>query len=140
MHATATWRQGYEVLLEDDHGHHLTVDLSPEEGGRSAGPSGAELLLLSLAGSLAISFVQTAHRRGLAFEGVSLTLESDKPSRSTTIERVHGVLRIRTRASASDAEAVLRTALRACPVASLFEKALVPLDVVCVVLVPHVRG
>jgi uncharacterized OsmC-like protein len=140
MHASATWRQGCEVVVEDDHGHHLSLDLPADEGGRSSGPSAVELPLLALAGSLATAFAQTARRRGLPLEGVTLALEAERRLRAPAIDRIHGVLRARTRAPTPEVEAVFASALKSCPVGDLFERAGVPIDVACVVLVPHVHA
>jgi uncharacterized OsmC-like protein len=140
MHANATWRQGSEVLVEDDHGHHLTLDLPPAEGGRSSGPSAFELPLLALAGSLTTAFAQVARRRGLSFEGLSLALEAERRLRASEIDRIHGVLRVRTRSPVPEVEAAFGSAVESCPVRALFDRAQVPIEVSCVVLSPNPRA
>jgi len=60
MQALATWRRGHEILLEDGRAHSVVVDLPPEEGGASAGPTPLELTLLALAGSVTSNFVAGA--------------------------------------------------------------------------------
>ena len=132
MQALATWRRGHEILLEDGRAHSVVVDLPPEEGGASAGPTPLELTLLALAGSVTSNFVAGAHKHRLDFSSVSLAVEGSPPSASGAPGGVHGTLRVRTRAAKTDVEAVLRSALEACPVARIFRAAELPvtLDVV----------
>ncbi len=134
MQALATWRRGHEILLEDGRAHSLVVDLPPEEGGASAGPTPLELTLLALAGSVTSNFVAVAHKRHLDFSSVSLAVEGSPPSVLGAPGGVHGTLRVRTRAATSDVEGALRSAVEACPVARIFRAADLPvnLDVVVV--------
>lgn len=133
MQAVATWRKGHEVLLEDGRAHSVVVDLSPEEGGTSAGTTPLELSLLSLAGSIASTFVALARKRRLDFSGLTLVLEGDTPSPAVEIGGVHGTLRLRGRADRSDVDATLRTSIELCPVGRIFRAAHVPVNVVAVV-------
>lgn len=134
MQALATWRRGHEILLEDGRAHSLVVDLPPEEGGASAGPTPLELTLLALAGSVTSNFVAVARKRHLEFSSVSLAVEGSPPPASGTPGGVHGTLRVRTRSATPDVEAALRSALEVCPVARIFRDAELPvtLDVVVV--------
>lgn len=133
MQAVATWRKGHEILLEDGRTHSVVVDLSPEEGGTSAGTTPLELSLLALAGSLASTFVALARKRHLEFSGLTLVLESDAPSPSAAMGGVHGTLRLRSRADRSDVDTTLRAAAELCPVGRLFRDAHVPVNVIAVV-------
>jgi len=140
MQAIGRWTGGYESVLEDAHAHHVTVDLPIDEGGKSAGPSALELAVLSLAGCINTIFVLVARRRRLAFQGLTVALEAERPEGAATITRVHGTLRIRTRATPADVETVLRLTLRTCPVGVLFEKAGIPVEVTAMVLPPTVAS
>jgi uncharacterized OsmC-like protein len=133
MQAVATWRKGHEILLEDGRTHSVVVDLSPDEGGTSAGTTPLELSLLALAGSLASTFVALARKRRLDFSGLTLVLESDASSPSAVMGGVHGTLRLRSRADRSDVDATLRTAAELCPVGRIFRDANVPVNVIAVV-------
>ena len=133
MQAVATWRKGHEILLEDGRAHTVVVDLPPEGGGTSAGTSPLELSVLSLAGSLATTFVALARKRRLDFSGVTLVLEGDVSSSETGLHGIHGTLRVRSRADRSEVDALLRSALEACPVGRIFRDARIPMNVVVAV-------
>jgi len=134
MQAVATWRKGHEILLEDGRAHSVVVDLPPEAGGTSAGTTPVELSVLSLAGSLASTFVILARKRRLDFSGVTLVLEGDVGSTPVTgFEGIHGTLRVRSRADRTEVDATLRSALDVCPVVRIFREARVPVNVVATV-------
>jgi uncharacterized OsmC-like protein len=133
MQAVATWRKGHELLLEDGRAHSVVVDLPPEGGGTSAGTTPLELSVLSLAGSLTLSFVALARKRRLDFSGVTLALEGEVPSPETGLRAIHGTLRVRSRAARGDVDALLRSALEQCPVGRIFRQAQIPVNVVAVV-------
>ncbi|MGP8158463.1 MAG: OsmC family protein [Thermoplasmata archaeon] len=135
MQAVATWRKGHEILLKDGRTHSVLVDLSPDEGGTSAGTTPLELSLLALAGSLASTFVTLARKRHLDFSGLTVVLEGDAPSPTAVIGGVHGSLRLRSRADRNDVEATLRASLDLCPVGRIFREARVPVNVIAVVAV-----
>ena len=134
MQAIATWKGRHEFLLEDGHAHSLTVDLPLGEGGRSAGPLAVELSLLSLAGSIASTFASVAERHRVVVYSLTVALEADPLSGTTTFPPIRGTLRVRTRAGLAEVTGALRLALQSSPVVSLFERAGVPLQVVPVVL------
>ena len=133
MQAVATWRKGHEILLEDGRAHTVVVDLPPEGGGTSAGTSPLELSVLSLAGSLASTFVALARKRRLDFSGVTLVLEGDMSPPESGLRGIHGTLRVRSRADRSEVDALLRSALEMCPVGRIFQDARIPMNVVVVV-------
>ncbi len=134
MQAVGTWKRGYETLLEDDHAHTVMVDLPIDEGGRSAGPAPLDLTLLSLAGSITTTFAVLAEKRRLPFYGLSVALEADRPHRAPTLSRVRGTVRVRTKTELAEVATVLRSALKACPVAAIFEQAHIPVEVVPIVM------
>ncbi|MGP8078462.1 MAG: OsmC family protein [Thermoplasmata archaeon] len=140
MQAIGTWKHDYETVLEDAHAHRVIVDLPIDEGGRSAGPSALELCVLSLAGCITTIFALVARRRRLAIQGMTVALEAERPRGAPTITRVHGTLRVRTRADPSEVETALRLTLKTCPVGVLFEKAQIPVEVTAIVQSPSVPG
>jgi len=133
MQAVATWRRGHEILLEDGRAHSVVVDLPVEDGGTSAGTTPLELSLLSLAGSLASTFVTLARKRRLDFSGLSLALEEGEPASGAGVGAVRGTLRLRSRASRADVEALLQAALELSAVGRLFREAHVPVNVLAAV-------
>ncbi len=134
MQAMGTWKSGYETLLEDDHAHAVTVDLPVGEGGRSAGPTALELAVLSLAGCITTIFALVAKKRRLEFQGLGIALEAERPHGSPTITKVHGTLRVRTKADPAAVATVLEQTLRTCPVGVLFEKAGIPVEITPVIM------
>jgi uncharacterized OsmC-like protein len=134
MQAVATWRKGHGVLLEDGRAHSVVVDLPPEGGGTSAGTSPLELSVLSLAGSLALTFVAVARKRRLEFSGLTLVLEGEVSSSEAALRGIHGTLRVRSRADRTEADAALRSALELSPVGRIFRDAKIPMDVTLVVV------
>jgi putative redox protein len=136
MQALGTWKGGYETQLTDDHAHSVMVDLPIDEGGKSAGPSALDLALLSLAGCISTIFTLVAHKRRLEFQGLSIALEGERPAGAPTITRVHGTLRLRTKAPLADVETALRLTVRTCPVGVIFERAGIPVEVRAIVGVP----
>ncbi len=129
MQALGTWKGGFETQLEDDRAHAVTVDLPIDEGGRSVGPTALDLSLLSLAGCISTTFALVARKRRLEFQGMSVALEAERPEGAATFSRVHGTLRLRTRANLADAETVLRLAVKICPVGVIFHRAGIPVEV-----------
>lgn len=144
MQATATWRKGHELLLEDGRAHSVVVDLPPEEGGASAGTTPLELSVLALAGSLASTFVTVAKKRHLIFSSLSLVLEGDPPASPGDRRGFHGTLRLRSRADRADVEGAFETAVQISPLARMFREARIPVNVVVVIAAgarnPEVRS
>lgn len=133
MQAVATWRKGHEILLEDGRAHAVVVDLPVEDGGMSAGTTPLELSLLSLAGSLTSTFITIARKRRLDFSGLTLVLEEGGAVPGRDLGTVRGTLRVRSRASRGQVEAVLQSSLELCPVGRLFREAQVPVNVLAAV-------
>lgn len=129
MQAIATWRKGHAILLEDGRAHSVLVDQPPDEGGTSAGTTPRELALLSLAGSLATTFVSLARKRHLDFSGLTLVLEGEVVTPSVDPNGIHGTLRLRSHADRTTVEAVLREAVDTCPVSRVFRAAQIPVSV-----------
>jgi len=139
MQAVATWRRGHEILLQDGRAHQVVVDLPPEGGGSSAGTTPLELSLLSLAGSLASTFVTLARKHRQDFSGLTLALEGDPFPVDISPREIRGTLRVRSRVDRIAIEATFRTALESCPVARVFRDAHIAINVM-VVVAPAVRS
>jgi len=133
MQAVATWRKGHEILLEDGRAHAVVVDMAPDEGGTSAGTTPLELSVLSLAGSIASTFVALARKRRLDFSGLTLVLEGEVSANPADVGSIHGTLRVRSRSDRGEVDATLQAALASCPVGRIFRDAHVSVSVVAVV-------
>jgi putative redox protein len=133
MQALGTWAGGFRTVLEDGRTHTVTVDLPRDEGGESSGPSALELAVLSLAGCITTIFALVARRRRLAFSGMSIALEAERPEGAPTIARVRGTFRLRTDATVEEVGTTLRLTLRTCPVGVIFHQAGIPVEVVPVI-------
>jgi putative redox protein len=134
MQAIGTWKNGFETLLEDAHAHSVVVDLPVDEGGRSVGPSALELCALALAGCITTIFAQVARKRRLVFQGMTVALEAERPPGASTITRVRGTLRVRTRAQPTEVETALRLTMKTCPVGVIFERAQIPVEITPIVM------
>jgi putative redox protein len=140
VQAIGVWKGGYETVLEDGRTHSVVVDLPRDEGGGSAGTTALELLVLSAAGCITTIFALVARRRRLEFQGMNVALQAERPKGAPTITRVHGTLRVRTKADLADVETALQQTLRTCPVGVLLAQAGVPVEVVAIVEPPVVPG
>jgi len=134
MQASGVWKRGYETQLEDGRGHTVTVDQPVEDGGNDRGTSAHELLLLSLTGCISTIFHIIAEKRGLEFEGLTVSLKAEKTRGGPTIQRVHGTVEVRTNAPPDEVATVLRLTVKTCPVGSLFDRAHIPVEVVAKVV------
>jgi uncharacterized OsmC-like protein len=140
MQALGTWKGGYETVLEDGRTHSVVVDLPRDEGGQSAGTSALELMVLSTAGCITTIFALVAKRRRLEFQGMSIALQAERPKGAPTITRIHGTLRVRTKADPAEVETALAITLKTCPVGVLLARANVPVEVGAIVEPPVLPG
>ena len=122
MQAFGTWKGGGQVALDDGRTHSVLTDLPRDEGGTSAGTTGLELVVLALAGDITSTFAQVARRR-LEFVGINVALQGERPKGAATVTRVHGTLRVRTRATAAEVTEALARAVRSSAVAAVFAQA-----------------
>jgi len=136
MQSRGVWEGGFVTRLEDGRGHSVTIDEPVEDGGTNKGPAAFELLLLSLTGCISTIFHIIADKRKLPFEGFTVFLRGERPKGAPTIQRVHGTVEVRTRASQEDVDTVLRLTLKTCPVGVLFDRAQVPVEVTSRVVPP----
>jgi putative redox protein len=140
MKAVGTWQGGYRTLLEDEDGHYVTVDLPVDEGGEDLGPFALELSVLSLAGCITTIFALVAERRRVAFQGMKVELQAERPKGSPTIASVEGVLRVETFVPRDEVDTVLGITLRTCPVGVIFDRAHIPVRVRLEVVAPVAPG
>jgi len=121
MKATSVWISKYRSVLDNGRTHSVVVDLPPEDNGDDKGPTALELTVMSLAGCITTIFPMVAEKRGLKYSALKVDLEAEKGEK--TVEKVKGVLTIKTNASRGDVETVFRLTMGICPVGALFEKA-----------------
>jgi putative redox protein len=137
MHAIATWKGGYQTVLEDGRGHSIPIDLPLDEAGRDTGTSALELNALSLAGCIVTIFALVAKKRRLPFEAMTIDLEAQRPEGAPTITSVEGTFRIITAAPVDAVETTLNITLRTCPVGVLYDRAHIPVRIRPIVIAPE---
>lgn len=121
MKAVSVWISGFRSVVDNGRAHSVVVDLPVNQGGEDLGPTALELALMSLAGCIGTIFAIVAGKRKLSYESLRVELEAEKGEK--TIEKVRGVLRIRTAASMEEVETALRLTMEICPVGLIFERA-----------------
>ncbi len=121
MKATSVWISKYRSVLDNGRTHSIVVDLPPENKGDDTGPTALELVVMGLAGCITTIFPMVAEKRRLKYSALRVDLEAEKGEK--TIEKVKGVLTIKTSASRDEVERVFRLTMGICPVGLLFEKA-----------------
>src|SRR5258706_15092421 len=55
MDVRATWATEWQFEVDDDTGHHITLDVDEQEGGHNAGVRSMGMLLVALAGWIGMS-------------------------------------------------------------------------------------
>jgi putative redox protein len=121
MRAISIWISGFRSAVDNGRAHSVVVDLPRDQGGEDLGPTALELALMSLAGCIGTIFAIVAGKRKLSYESLRVELEGEKGER--TIEKIRGVLRIKTSASREEVETALKLTMEICPVGLIFEKA-----------------
>lgn len=121
MKAVSVWISGFRSVVDNGRAHSVVVDLPVNQGGEDLGPTALELALMSLAGCIGTIFAIVAGKRKLSYERLRVELEAEKGEK--TIEKVRGVLRIKTAASREEVETALRLTMEICPVGLIFERA-----------------
>ncbi|MEM2188039.1 MAG: OsmC family protein [Nitrososphaerota archaeon] len=121
MKAVSVWISGFRSVVDNGRAHSVVVDLPVNQGGEDLGPTALELALMSLAGCIGTIFAIVAGKRKLSYESLRVELEAEKGEK--TIEKVRGVLRIKTAASREEVETALRLTMEICPVGLIFERA-----------------
>jgi putative redox protein len=129
MQSRGVWESGFVTRLDDGRGHTVTIDEPVEDGGTDRGPAAIELLLLSLTGCISTIFHIIGEKRKLPFEGYTISLKAERRNGAPTIERVHGIVEVRTTASQEEVDTVLRLTVKTCPIGVLFDRAKVPVEV-----------
>ncbi|MCL7386774.1 MAG: OsmC family protein [Thaumarchaeota archaeon] len=121
MRAISIWISGFRSAVDNGRAHSVVVDLPRDQGGEDLGPTALELALMSLAGCIGTIFAIVAGKRKLSYESLRVELEGEKGEK--TIEKIRGVLRIKTSASREEVETALKLTMEICPVGLIFEKA-----------------
>jgi putative redox protein len=121
MRAISIWISGFRSAVDNGRAHSVVVDLPRDQGGEDLGPTALELALMSLAGCIGTIFAIVAGKRKLGYESLRVELEGEKGEK--TIEKIRGVLRIKTSASREEVETALKLTMEICPVGLIFEKA-----------------
>lgn len=121
MKAVSIWISGFRSVVDNGRAHSVVVDLPRNQGGEDLGPTALELAVMSLAGCLGTIFAIVARKRNLSYEGLRVELEAEKGEK--TIEKVRGILKIRTAASKEEVETALKLTMEICPVGLIFERA-----------------
>ena len=134
MQARGVWKGGFEAQLEDGRGHTVTIDEPVEDGGTNKGPSAHELLLLSLTGCITTIFHIVANKRKLDFEDFTVSLKAERTRGVPTIQRVHGTVEVRTKASQEEVDTILRLTVKTCPVGTVFDRAHIPVELTAKIL------
>jgi putative redox protein len=121
MKAVSVWISGVRNVVDNGRAHSVVVDLPRDQGGEDLGPTALELALMSLAGCIGTIFAIVAGKRRLSYESLRVELEGEKGEK--TIEKVRGVLKIKTAARREEVETALRLTMEICPVGLIFKKA-----------------
>ncbi len=77
MDIRATWKTGQQFEVDDDTGHHLTLDVGEQDGGQNTGFRPMGMLLIALAGCMGMSVLPILLKKRQDVTGYEL--------------RVHGV-------------------------------------------------
>jgi putative redox protein len=123
MRAVGIWVKNYRLVVDNDRGHSVVVDLPKERGGDNSGATPSELTVMGLAGCLAITFKIVADKRRLSYKAIRITLDAERKEDAPTISKVNGLVEVSTDADEKEVQTTLNAALRSCTVGALFRKA-----------------
>lgn len=86
---TLSWRKNLQFLAQDEFGHNLIVDTDQESGGDNLGFRPLDLLLVALAGCMAMDIVAIVRKKGGKIDSCKMSLEGERaaehPKRFTKI-------------------------------------------------------
>jgi putative redox protein len=77
LHATATWKGGYEAHVAV-RGHELTIDEPEDSGGRDAGMMPTEALCAALASCFCLAVAHVARRDGIALGDLDVAVDAER--------------------------------------------------------------
>lgn len=77
IQVTTTWLDGIHFVSEDENGHSLEMDGSPEFGGQLKGFTPKKVLLSALAGCTGMDVVSILRKMQVDFDHFSMTTEGD---------------------------------------------------------------
>jgi len=76
--ATVTLTDGMQFVVETGSGHALTIDATPDAGGRDTGPRPFELLAAGLAGCTAMDVISVLRKMQQKVTGLKVHVSSDR--------------------------------------------------------------
>ena len=123
MKANAVWVEGYKSKVDNGRGHTVTVDLTPDQGGKDAGPTALELAVMALAGCVTTIFKMVAAKRKLTYDSLKIELNAEKPKDASTVTEVKGHVEITTTGTEQEIQTAMKLTFKTCPVGVIFEKA-----------------
>lgn len=89
MKIVLQWKQAMQFTAQDETGHEVMVDLDQDHGGLDQGMSPLRLLLVALAGCMAMDIVAIVKKKGGRLTSFSMELTGDRaedhPRRFTRI-------------------------------------------------------
>lgn len=100
-------------------GHELLADSGPETGGYDLGPSPVELLLGSLGGCIAHTFMVQAALREVPIDSLDITVNATSDPRSSVPTDIGFELNVTSDADEAILTALFEAAEKACPVTAL---------------------
>jgi len=75
---TLSWRKNLQFLAQDEYGHSLVVDTDQAGGGDDAGFRPLDLLLVALAGCMAMDIVAIVRKKGGKISSYKMCLEGER--------------------------------------------------------------
>lgn len=75
-HTTTSWTGGMAFSTEVN-GHHIALDLSPEDGGHNSGPRPKPLLLSALAGCTGVDVVSILNKMHVVYTDFRIDAEAE---------------------------------------------------------------
>jgi putative redox protein len=75
-HTTTSWTGGMAFTSEVN-GHHIALDLSPEDGGQNTGARPKPLLLTALAGCTGVDVVSILNKMHVTFSDLRIEADAD---------------------------------------------------------------
>lgn len=123
MKATTTWTQGTSLIITDNRGHEVTIDLPKEKGGEDLGANALDLCLMSYSGCVTTIFNIVAKKMRIEFTALKVNAIGSQKDDAPTFTDVDIELKIDSEASNEKIDKCLQQTLKMCPVGVLFHQA-----------------
>lgn len=123
MKSTATWKTGFESVVDNGRGHEVVADLPQAKNGTDKGATALELALMGLSGCISTIYAVVAQKMRLSFTSLEVVCEAEKPDDAPTITKVNTVVNISSEASPEKLQKCLDATLKSCPVGVLYTQA-----------------